>query len=273
MSDLAREIREDGLFDAAASVAFWLLLSMPAALLAVLSSVSLLGDGLTNEVRTALLEFVERTFTSEADTVAESINSLFLQPRPGVFSIAVVTAVFTLSRGFAGLIRGLDVVYDVEETRNFAHTRMLGIGLAIGTLVTVALSTAVWAATSGAPGLLRLAGALVVLILWAATMYHVGPNHHTPWRYDIPGALLSAVGWLAVSLGFGWYISLLGSGNDLLGATGAVLLGLTWLWAACVVFLIGGELNELLATRAGVVSTPRTIVGRIRSRIVQDDDG
>ncbi len=270
-SDLLREIHEDGLFDAAAGVAFWLLLSLPAALLAVLSSVSLLGDGLTDELRTALLDFVERTFGSESEPIAESIDSLFDRPRPGLLSLAIATALFTISRGFAGLIRGLDTVYDVEETRNFAHTRALGIGLAIGTLGTVAASTAVFAATDGWPAGLRLPGALAVLILWAATMYHVGPNHHTPWRFDVPGAVLSAVGWLAVSLGFRWYISLLGTGNDLLGATGAILLGLTWLWAACVVFLVGGELNQLLAARAGVVSTPRSLVGHVRSRIRPDE--
>jgi membrane protein len=271
--DLLREIRENGLFDTAASVAFWLLLSLPAALLAVLSSVSLLGDDLTDEVRTALLDFVDRTFGNEAEPIADSIESLFAQPRPAVFSLAIATAIFSLSRGFAGLIRGLDTVYDVEETRNFAHTRALGIGLGVGTLGTVAASTAMWSATGGWPEAPRLIGALAVLILWAAMMYHIGPNHHTPWRFDLPGALLSAAGWLTVSLGFRWYISLLGTGNELLGAAGAILLGLTWLWAACVVFLIGGELNELLAARAGVVSTPRSLVRHIRSRIEADERG
>ncbi len=28
--------------------------------------------------------------------------------------------------------------------------------------------------------------------VWAATIFHVAPNHHTPWRYDLPGAALAA---------------------------------------------------------------------------------
>ena len=47
---LWRELHDDNLFDTAAGVAFWLLLSIPAALLAVLSSVSLLGDGLELDI-------------------------------------------------------------------------------------------------------------------------------------------------------------------------------------------------------------------------------
>ena len=124
----------------------------------------------------------------------------------------------------------------------------------------------------GVPTPIRLLLALIVLILWSATMFHIGPNHHTPWRYDLPGAAVAAVGWLALSLGFGWYVQIVGAGNDVLGAAGALLLALTWLWGACVVFLIGGELNEILASRAGVVQQGRTVIGRIRSRAGRGPD-
>jgi membrane protein len=266
---LVREIRDDELFDQAASVAFWLLLSLPAALLAGLSSVSLLGDGLTNDLQEAALEFIDRVFASEADTLKESVTGLFEQRRPGVLSASIATAIFTLSRGFAGLIRGLDSVYDVASGRNFAHTRLLAIGLALGTLVAVAVSTALWAlgATVGIPSFVRLVGAFFVLVGWAATIFHVGPNHHTPWRYDLPGALVAAFGWLFLSLAFGWYVRLIGGdGNDVIGAAGALLLALTWLWAACVVLLVGAEVNEITASSAGVIQENRTVVGRIRDR-------
>ncbi len=266
--DLYREIRDDGVFDTAAGVAFWLLLSLPAALLAALSSVSLLGDDLTDELRETTIDFVDRVFTSEAATLRSSVQEVFDQSRPGVLSVSIATAVFTLSRGFAGLIRALDVVYDIVETRNFLHTRALAIGLAIGTLATVAGSTALWAATSaaGAPLGLRLAAAFLVLIAWSATIFHIGPNHHTPWRYDLPGALVAGVGWLALSAGFRWYIQFAGSGN-VVGVAGALLLALTWVWAACVVLLVAGELNQLLAERAGVIQQGRTLVWRVKGRL------
>ncbi|MEM1332298.1 MAG: YihY/virulence factor BrkB family protein, partial [Actinomycetota bacterium] len=173
-------------------------------------------------------------------------------------------ALFTLSRGFAGLIRALDAVYDVVHTRNFVYTRVVGIGLALGTLATLALTTFGWSAgtDAGVPIGLRLLAGVLVLVAWSATMYHLGPNLHTPWRYDLPGALFTAIGWIVLSLGFGWYVSIVGDGNQFVGATGAVLLGLTWLWAACSVFLIGGEINQLLADRAGVIEENDTLLGR-----------
>ena len=267
---LIDEIRKDNLFDVAAGVSFWLLLSLPAALLAGLSSVSLLGDGLAKELKSVIDEFIARVFADQAMSLQESVDGIFSQNRPGVLSISIATAVFTLSRGFAGLIRALDAVYDIEDTRNFAHTRLLAIGLALGTLLTIAVSTALWVAEddAGVPAWIRLLPALAILLLWSATMFHVGPNHHTPWRYELPGAAFAAIGWLLLSLGFGWYVRLLGGegSNDVIGAAGALLLALTWMWAAVVVFLIGGELNQILAERAGVISTRRTLTARLRRR-------
>lgn len=266
--ELAREIRDDGVLDVAAGVTFWLLLSLPAAFLTVLSSVSLLGDDLTQELEANVLEFVDSVLTTEASGLRDSIEALFNQSNPGVLSASIAVAVFTLSRGFAGLIRALDLVYDVDDGRNFIHTRAIAIGLAIGTLLTVAVSTALWSlgAEAGVPNPLRLIVALAVLIVWSATIFHVGPYHHTPWRYDLPGAVFAAAGWLVLSLGFGWYVQLVGTGggNDVLGAIGGVLLGLTWMWAACVVLLIGGELNQIIAERHGVISeTESVVVGRL----------
>ncbi len=260
--EVVREVVEDNTVDAAASVAFWLLLSLPATLLAGLATLSLLGDEATAELRRLTFEFVDRVFTSEADELRTAIDGIFDQNKAGLFSVSLLLALVTVSRGFAGLIRALDVVYDIEESRGFVRLRLAAIGLGIGTIATVAGSTWLWnlAAEAGVPLLLRLAVALAVLIVWAATIFHIGPNHHTPWRYDLPGAVLSAIGWLAVSVGYGWYIQLAGGGNAVLGIAGALLLGMTWFWIVCLILLVGGELNEIISRRAGVVGDSRRLL-------------
>jgi len=252
------ELHDDDLFDAAAGVAFWLILSLPAALLAGLSSVSLLGEAPTADLKEVVDEFVTRTFATESETISTAVDGLFNQSRPGVLSVSVAVAIFTLSRGFAGLIRALDVAYDIVESRRFIRLRATAVAMAIGTIATVAGATGLWV-TLGDVGMaapLRFLVALAVLIAWAATLFHVGPHHRTPWRYDLPGAALTAIGWLTLSLGFGYYVRVAASGNEIVGAAGAALLALTWLWLACLVFLIGAELNQILSERAGVVRAP-----------------
>jgi len=263
--ELVREVIDDNAVDAAASVAFWLLLSLPAMLLAGLATLSLLGESATAELRRLTFEFVDRVFTSEADELRTAIDGIFDQNKAGLLSLSLLLALVTVSRGFAGLIRALDVVYDIEESRGFVRLRIASIGLGLGTIVTVALSTWVWSlsAEAGVPLLLRVVAALVVLVVWAATIFHVAPNHHTPWRYDLPGAALAAIGWFAVSVGYGWYIQLAGGGNAVLGIAGAILLGMTWFWIVCLILLVGGELNEIIARRAGVVGDSRPLLPSI----------
>ena len=267
-----REFNDDQLVDTAAGVAFWLILSLPAAALAVLSSLSVLGDEVTDGLRDPINEFVDRTFTTESDTIRTAVDGVFELNRPGVLSVSVAIAVFTLWRGFAGLIRALDVAYDIDEGRRTIRLRSTAIGLAIGTIVTVAASTSLWLwlPDDGALSLVRIPVALTILIAWAATLFHIGPHHRTPWRYDLPGATFAAIGWLVVSVGFGFYVRVASSGNEIVGAAGTALLALTWLWLVCLVFLIGAELNQILAERAGVIDAPRDfgidVRGRVRSR-------
>jgi membrane protein len=283
--EVVRETMDDGAVDAAASVAFWLLLSLPAILLAGLSALSLLGDGATDELRELTFEFVDRVFTSEADELRSAIDGVFDQSKAGLFSVSIVLALVTASRGFAGLIRALDVVYDIEESRGFIRLRLVSIGLAIGTIAAIGAVTWGWAsaANAGVPAWVRVLGVACLLILWSATILHVGPNHHTPWRYDLPGAAFAAVGWFVVSAGFGWYVQVAGGGNEIVGIVGALLLGMTWLWVVCLILLVGGELNEIIARRAGVVSESRRLLPEIdpvaelrealRRRRGETDDG
>jgi membrane protein len=263
--EVVRETMDDGAVDAAASVAFWLLLSLPAILLAGLSALSLLGDGATDELRELTFEFVDRVFTSEADELRSAIDGVFDQSKAGLFSVSIVLALVTASRGFAGLIRALDVVYDIEESRGFIRLRLVSIGLAIGTIAAIGAVTWGWASATnaGVPAWVRVVGVACLLIVWSATILHVGPNHHTPWRYDLPGAVFAAVGWFVVSAGFGWYVQVAGGGNEIVGIVGALLLGMTWLWIVCLILLVGGELNEIIARRAGVVRESRRLLPEI----------
>jgi uncharacterized BrkB/YihY/UPF0761 family membrane protein len=92
----------------------------------------------------------------------------------------------------------------------------------------------------------------VILILWATLIFHVGPDHDTPWRWDVPGALLTGVLWLALSVGFGIYVDLTEDSNQVVGILSTALVALAWLHLTFVALLVGAELNGVLAQRAGI---------------------
>lgn len=267
------EVRRDRLFDVAAGVTFWLLLSLPAALLAAVTSASFLGDSTARAVQDAIMDVVQTTFATEADAIRDAIDGLFDRQRTGLLSASLALAIFTVSRGFAGLLRALDTAYSVENRRSFVNTRLMAVGLAVGTVAALAGSAAgaLALASIGVPTWVVAVAAFLVLIGWATTVFHVGPHQRTPWAYDLPGAAFTAVGWLAISVGFGAYVRFAGTANQIVGAIGGLILALTWLWLMCVVLLLGAEINAVIAHRRDVVRHPGMITRRIvragRSRI------
>ncbi len=270
--DVINEYRRDGVGDLAASITFWTLLSIPAAILALVSALgtvqSLVGEDVATDLQTTIDDFLIDTF-SDASPLLNTVDDLFNGQQTGVLTFSVLFAFFSLSRGFAGLVRSLDAAYNVEEGRSWWHVRLLAIALGFGTVAVVTVGAT---AVAIAPSVLfgessRLFATIVsmpLLFAWALTLFHIGPYHRTPLRYDAPGAALTAVGWLVVTQGFAFYVRLTDTGNSVQTSVGALLLGITLMYALSVIMLVGAELNDVLATRAGVSKRPASIRGRFR---------
>lgn len=263
--DVVDEYREDDVGDLAASITFWSLLSIPATVLALVSALgsldSIVGANLAADVEREVLDFVDRTFADESSSLANAVSDLFATSSGGVFTIALVVAMYSLSRGFAGVIRSLDRAYEVNEGRSWVHLRLVGLGLGAGSVVSLAGGATLLAIIPTLPGAVVLRwlivpAALALMVVWAATIYHVGPHHRTPWRYDLPGAFVTTIGWVLATQGFAVYVRLGSQGNQVQTTVGAVLLALTLLHALSVVLLVGAEVNDVIARRARVVERP-----------------
>ncbi len=251
-----------GIGDLAAGVTFWILLSLPAVILAMVSALgildSLLGRSLSTEIEADVTGFVERVFTSEADVIANAVDQLFAQQNSGLFTVSIALTAWTISRGFAGLIRALDGVYEVVDGRAWYHTRVVALVLGIGSLLVsvpiVLLELFVWTSFDGGPveTIFRFVVAVLILIAWASMLFHYGPSVHTKWRWDLPGAIVAAVGWWGLTVGFQRYIDVVNGRNQVLSAIGAFLLALTWVWVAAQVLLVGAAVNTHVGSLLGL---------------------
>lgn len=275
-SEVAREWRADRVSGLAAEVSFFGLLAVFPLLLALTAALGslegLVGSDAAARAEDAVLEVLERNLTSEGSDIVEAAERLFDQQSPGILTLALVAALWAGSRGFVGLINALDSAYDVEERRGYVGLRALALLLALGSVVIAAVLLVVMVVGPLLGGgreladlvglgdqfawmwdLLRLPVGFVGVVAWAATIYHLGPNRRSPWRWDLPGAVLTGVLWILVSVGFRAYLALAGEGNLFLGALGGTLVLVLWLYALALALLTGAELNAVLSRRAGVV--------------------
>jgi len=251
-----------GIGDLAAGVTFWILLSLPAVILAMVSALgvldALLGRSLSDEIEADVTGWVERVFTSDAPGIANAVDELFAQQEVGLLTVSVALTLWTISRGFAGMLRALDGVYEVDDGRPWYTTRIVALILGLGSLLVsvpiVLLELFVWSRfpDGATEEILRSVVAVLILVSWASMIFHYGPSIHTKWRWDLPGSFVAAVFWWILTVGYQSYIDVVSGRNGVLSAIGASLLALTWVWLAAQVLLIGAAVNVQVAVMTGI---------------------
>lgn len=262
--DLWTEISNDRVGDLAASISFFAILAMPASVLAMVTAMGslsgLLGENLAADTEQVITDYVSSTFESQALT--DTVAGLFEQDRSGILTLSVAVALYSISRSFAGLVRALDVAYDIESDRSWLDVRLTALGLGLGTLGASGAGVYfLFAAPSGGP----LATVVTPLVLlaglsaWMATVFHLAPDHHTPWRYDFPGALFTAVAWAVLLQGYTVYVGLTRGGNGAVGVVSAALLAFSLVYLLAMTLLIGAEVNGLISHRAGIAQPSRRL--------------
>ncbi|MEO7634636.1 MAG: YihY/virulence factor BrkB family protein [Sphingomicrobium sp.] len=104
------------------------------------------------------------------------------------------------------------------------------------------------------PGALLLLGKLgsYALLLagaaaGAASLYRYGPyRKKARWAWITPGSIFASVGWILLTLGFGFYAANFGNYGKTYGSLATVVVLLTWMYLSAYVLLFGAELNSEL---------------------------
>ncbi|MYH92258.1 MAG: YihY/virulence factor BrkB family protein [Acidimicrobiaceae bacterium] len=275
VEDLRREWSRARVGGLSAEIAFFGLLGLfPAVLVfaAALGSLDVvIGAGAAADTEKWLLDRVVETFGSD-NTLRATVEELFDRSNAGLITAGVVLTVYASSRGFTAVVGALDVTYGHEHRRNWVSTRIMGFVLTLFTVLVsalVAVMVVVGPLFGGGEEIADRLGAgsafttawdwfrwpvvFVVVVCWAASLYHFAPRRRTPWRTDLPGAVVSTVWWLAVSLGFRIYLDAASSGvNAVFGLLGGALILLVWLYLLAMGLLVGAEINSVLNDRRGL---------------------
>jgi membrane protein len=83
--------------------------------------------------------------------------------------------------------------------------------------------------------------ALVTLAI--AMIYYYAPDAVQEWVWITPGSVLATVLWLAISLGFKFYVVHFTSYNATYGTIGGVIVLMLWFYVSALAVLVGAELN------------------------------
>ncbi|MEP7217248.1 MAG: YihY/virulence factor BrkB family protein, partial [Anaerolineaceae bacterium] len=182
----------------------------------------------------------------------------------GLLSIGIIGAIWASSGAVKSLIKALNRVHDVPETRSFWKSTSLALAMTVAGSVCILGSFALLVATQafgsdiagalGAGGAFELTVALarwpiviVLVMLAVGLVYWMAPNIDVPFRWVSPGAVTFTLVWLMTAIAFGLYVANFGSYNKTYGTLGGVVVLLTWLYLSNLMLLLGAEINATLA--------------------------
>jgi membrane protein len=259
----AKEAKADAITDVAAALSYYAFLAIPAVLLVAVGVFTQVAGPDTIE---SMMKRLEGIVPEEAITLlSDSLNRAIENQSGGIVLIVVgfLLALWTASGAMNALMRGLNHVYDVEETRSFVRQRL--VGLAMLACLLLAFGLAFGLLVLGGPlsdwiGDALGAESLVSWLWWAlqwpvlvaallaafAAVLYLGPNvEMRRWTFLTPGAWVALAVWLLASGLFALYVTYFGSYNKAWGSLAGVIIMLTWLWLSALALLFGAEVNAV----------------------------
>ncbi|GGQ59815.1 YihY/virulence factor BrkB family protein [Kitasatospora griseola] len=263
------EYRVTGL---AAEAAFFTLLSIPPLLLCLAGTLGYLDDilGAGTIVR------LEADIVSAAGTVLSPssidqivqplLTSVFDNARPDLISIGFLLSLWSGSRALYIFIDTITVMYGLDGKRGLVKTRLMSLGLYLGALVIGSLVLPLlvvgpgllintFQAWAGVINSLYWPAAILLLVVFLTTLYHVAVPVSTPWREDIPGALVALLVLVVCSVALRVYLVSSVEGHSVYGSLAAPVAVLLWIFVVALAVLIGAAMNAAIDRRWPAVET------------------
>jgi membrane protein len=252
------EVKEDNVPLLAAGVAFYAMLALFPAIIAVVTIYGMVAE--PQQVQSQISEFAkglpsgaDQLLTEQLKNVTESADRTLSIG----LAVSLLAVLWSVSGGVQGLVKGLNMVYDERETRGFFKLRGLSLLFTLGAIVVAVVALALIAVFPGFVDGLGLGRAgelaasigrwvvLALLMLAAfAVVYRFAPDRANPrWRWVSWGAVVALVLWLLGSVGFSYYVDNFGKYNQTYGALAAVIILLLWLFLSAFVVLLGAEFD------------------------------
>ena len=180
-----------------------------------------------------------------------------------LLSVSALIVLWSASKGMLALMRGLNHIYGVEESKNYFVIRLKAIFYTIFLLLAIIMSVGIlifgntlanWiladnqvlsAAWKIIGALRHIFVAFLISILFC-TMYYILPNNQLEWQKHYPGAVCTSVFWTLYSFLFSIYIEYF-EGFSMYGSLTTIVMVMFWLYFCMYIFFCGALVNKFFA--------------------------
>lgn len=250
----AKSAVEDNLPHWAAAISYYSVMSFAPMVFLGISITAFFVDA---EWTAERLTTIFSNFLPEGSNWTSDLVDSALNARGQVSLVSAIAFLYTGSRVFAALARGLNVVYDLDDQKNFLREiavqfiMLFTIGMAfIAALGSGFFFGLIWDAVQILPGdqgnLIRriVIGGIQIVALFVAyfLIYRFVPRGKRSNDSAMLGAVAATILFVIVRPLFIFYINRFGEQDVVYGPLATLVVLLIWVWIASLIILIGAEI-------------------------------
>jgi membrane protein len=258
-----RRISKHNVTMISAGVAFYAMLAIFPALIAVVAIYALVSD--PAKVAEQIAPVVNALPSDIGNLLRDQLHGA-VEANHGGLTIGLVASLlgtlWAVSGGVNALTRGLRIIMDSAPGRSAIRQRAVSVVLTVGALVAAAVALVlitVFPVALGHVGLgragrlgaevLRWLLLLVLVVIGLAVVYRMAGGPNDRWRFVSWGVGVAVVVWILGSVGFTVYVGNFGRYNETYGGLAAVAVLLLWLYLSSFAVLLGAVVDAELTDR------------------------
>ena len=255
------KLREDEIFERSLAVAFSFTLASFPLIIFLFTLIPYINAWIPEIDSTKILLFLEGVMPKDMYAIAKNtIFDLVETKRGGLLSLGVISSLFLSTNGFNTLIKTFNSCHKVRENRSFYETRLIALILTLLFFVVAIVAIVLSAVGDFTINLMleynlfkdveyytimlfKLLILFVSFYLAISSIFYFAPVIHNKWTFISSGSIISAIGCVAISLAFSYYINNFSTYNKLYGSIGILIAYMGWIYFISTIILIGFEWN------------------------------
>lgn len=258
-----RNMKSDRISASAAQCAYYVILSFIPFIILLLTLIQY-----TNVQPQQLFNIISKIIPHNMSEMVLGVVMEVYSKSIGTISLSLVITLFSADRGLYALIKGLRLVYNLNnnEEKSFIYLKLMSlikttvfIVMMIFGLVILVFGSSIISTIQESFGLLKgytlvseiisyLIALLIIFVMFLCIFKFV-PGHKITIKSQIPGAIFGSIALNIVSFLFARYLDIFKGFSITYGSLTTLMLIMMWTYTCFYIIFVGAEINKLYNMR------------------------
>ena len=259
MKNVSKRLREDHISEFAAECAYYTLLSIVPFIIFFITLIqfmmldkkiilSWIGQFVPSNMYTFIINIIEEVYSRSLNTV----------------SISLIIALWSASKGFYALCKGLKNIYRASEKKSNFMIRLEGFAFTLLFIIILIVVMIFFIFGNRIHNFIlkyffsygkitsfllrfRILFTITLLFFTFLLLYRFIPRHKVSFKSQILGAVFSSIAWIISSFVFSVYIDIFKGFSNTYGSLSSIIAVMMWIYVCMYIILLGAEINKYLS--------------------------